>query len=145
MGGAGRGLCIDEVELATLEWVQWWNASRLHIALGGLLPVESTTPTTVSPPPASWLKSNSPGLDRPRADQRGLNAGHESCLSRVPASPAVFGEPFINAWASCRCVGDFARPLSHTEPMNSLDGVRAVLFDMDGTLVDSDAAVDRAR
>jgi len=31
---------IDQVELATLEWVDWYNNSRLHGACGGLPPAE---------------------------------------------------------------------------------------------------------
>jgi putative transposase len=30
----------DQVELATLEWVQWWNQRRLHGALGHIPPAE---------------------------------------------------------------------------------------------------------
>jgi transposase InsO family protein len=29
-----------EVELATAEWVTWWNQARLHSALGYLPPAE---------------------------------------------------------------------------------------------------------
>ena len=37
-----RGPCktIDHVELATLEWVDWYNHRRLHGACEGLPPVE---------------------------------------------------------------------------------------------------------
>jgi putative transposase len=31
---------IDQVELATLEWVDWYNHRRLHSACDGLPPVE---------------------------------------------------------------------------------------------------------
>ena len=31
---------MDDVELATLSWVHWWNTSRLHSAIGNLPPVE---------------------------------------------------------------------------------------------------------
>jgi putative transposase len=30
----------DQVELATLEWVQWWNQQRLHGALDHIPPAE---------------------------------------------------------------------------------------------------------
>jgi len=33
----------DDVELATLEWVDWWNNRRLHSACGDILPVEFET------------------------------------------------------------------------------------------------------
>jgi len=31
---------VDQVELATAEWVQWWNERRLHGACGGIPPAE---------------------------------------------------------------------------------------------------------
>ncbi len=31
---------VDEVELATLEWVHWFNTARLHGALGDVPPDE---------------------------------------------------------------------------------------------------------
>ena len=31
---------VDEVELATLMWVDWYNTGRLHSAIGYLPPVE---------------------------------------------------------------------------------------------------------
>ena len=30
----------EQVELATLEWVQWWNQRRLHGAIGHIPPAE---------------------------------------------------------------------------------------------------------
>jgi putative transposase len=34
---------VEQVELATLEWVDWWNQRRLHTALGGRSPAEYET------------------------------------------------------------------------------------------------------
>ena len=31
---------VEQVELATLEWVDWWNHRRLHSALSGRSPAE---------------------------------------------------------------------------------------------------------
>ncbi len=31
---------VDQLELATLSWVHWWNEQRLHCALGHIPPVE---------------------------------------------------------------------------------------------------------
>jgi putative transposase len=31
---------VEDVELATLSWVHWWNTSRLHTAIGDSPPVE---------------------------------------------------------------------------------------------------------
>jgi len=32
---------IEQVELATLEWVWWWNNQRLHTSLGTTTPTET--------------------------------------------------------------------------------------------------------
>jgi transposase InsO family protein len=34
---------VEQVELATLEWVDWWNHRRLHTALAGRSPAEYET------------------------------------------------------------------------------------------------------
>jgi putative transposase len=34
---------VDELELATLSWVDWWNQDRLHGALGHVPPIEFET------------------------------------------------------------------------------------------------------
>ena len=39
----GRWLTIEQVELATLEWVWWWNHQRLHGELGLRTPIEVET------------------------------------------------------------------------------------------------------
>ena len=31
---------IEDVELATLGWVHWWNTARLHSAIGDVPPAE---------------------------------------------------------------------------------------------------------
>ena len=31
---------VDDVELATLSWVHWWNSARLHSAIGDVPPAE---------------------------------------------------------------------------------------------------------
>ena len=31
---------IEDVELATLSWVHWWNTRRLHSAIGDIPPAE---------------------------------------------------------------------------------------------------------
>jgi putative transposase len=31
---------VEELELATLIWVDWWNETRLHSAIGDIPPVE---------------------------------------------------------------------------------------------------------
>ena len=37
-GGPWR--TVEDVELATLAWVHWWNTSRLHSAIGNVPPAE---------------------------------------------------------------------------------------------------------
>jgi putative transposase len=37
--GPWRG--IDDVEMATLEWVDWFNSRRLHSACGDIPPIEA--------------------------------------------------------------------------------------------------------
>ena len=41
------------VEIATLDWVTWWNTKRLHQTLGYRTPAEAeasyTDPTTIAP------------------------------------------------------------------------------------------------
>ena len=32
---------VDELELATLSWVHWFNTNRLHSAIGYLTPLEA--------------------------------------------------------------------------------------------------------
>ncbi|WP_419762762.1 integrase core domain-containing protein [Corynebacterium pseudodiphtheriticum] len=34
---------VVEVEIATFEWVSWWNETRLHQSLGYRIPVEVET------------------------------------------------------------------------------------------------------
>ena len=38
LGGPWR--TVEDVELATLSWVHWWNTTRLHSALGDVPPAE---------------------------------------------------------------------------------------------------------
>ena len=45
--------CIDDVELATAEWVAWYNQERLHEALGYQTPAEYEAAITGTAQPAS--------------------------------------------------------------------------------------------
>ena len=45
--------CIDDVELATAEWVAWYNQERLHEALGYMTPAEYEAALTGASHPAS--------------------------------------------------------------------------------------------
>jgi putative transposase len=44
----------EEVELATLAWVDWWNHRRLHGACGDVPPVEFEQGTAEAPAEAFW-------------------------------------------------------------------------------------------
>jgi putative transposase len=40
IGRQGPWRTAEQVELATLAWVQWWNQRRLHGAIGDIPPAE---------------------------------------------------------------------------------------------------------
>ena len=44
---------VDDVELATLSWVHWWNTSRLHSAIGHIPPDEFEAAHYAHQPPAN--------------------------------------------------------------------------------------------
>jgi putative transposase len=44
---------VDDVELATLSWVHWWNTTRLHSAIGGIPPAEFEAAHYAHQPPAN--------------------------------------------------------------------------------------------
>jgi putative transposase len=44
---------VDDVELATLSWVHWWNTTRLHSAIGGIPPDEFEAAHYAHQPPAN--------------------------------------------------------------------------------------------
>ena len=44
---------VDDVELATLCWVHWWNTTRLHSAIGHLPPDEFEAAHYAQQPPAN--------------------------------------------------------------------------------------------
>ena len=44
---------VDDVELATLSWVHWWNTTRLHSAIGHLPPDEFEAAHYAHQPPAN--------------------------------------------------------------------------------------------
>lgn len=50
----------DELELATLSWVHWFNENRLHSSIGYLTPIEQETSTVRTPPSSNRSWENSP-------------------------------------------------------------------------------------
>jgi putative transposase len=49
---------VEEVELATLGWVHWWNTARLHSAIGDVPPIEFETAHYAHQHPAIPAKAN---------------------------------------------------------------------------------------
>ena len=65
--GPWKGL--DEVEYATLEWVDWFNHRRLLEPIGHVPPVELRPLTIEGRTPATLLDSSNRASDEPRAVQ----------------------------------------------------------------------------
>jgi putative transposase len=61
---------VEQVELATLEWVDWWNHRRLHSALGGRSPAEHETSTIKINSRLSWPQPHKPDFTEPSAIQQ---------------------------------------------------------------------------
>lgn len=69
----------EQVELATLEYVNWFNHQRLYEACGDILPAEPGPPITVKMPP-------SPRSDRQQTDSPGSLGqftAREDCQQRL--------------------------------------------------------------
>ena len=49
---SGPWRSVDDVELATLSWVHWWNTTRLHSAIGHIPPDEFEAAHYAQQPPA---------------------------------------------------------------------------------------------
>ena len=65
---------VEQVELATLEWVDWWNHRRLHTALVGVQ--RSVKPSTIKITSSrSWPQPHKPDFTEPSAIQQ-LLADH---------------------------------------------------------------------
>ena len=47
---------VDDVELATLSWVHWWNTTRLHSAIGNAPPDEFEAAHYAQQPPANQAR-----------------------------------------------------------------------------------------
>ncbi|PLA27016.1 integrase core domain-containing protein, partial [Corynebacterium coyleae] len=47
---------VVEVEIATFEWVSWWNETRLHQSLGYRTPVEVETEFWKQNPPQAKIE-----------------------------------------------------------------------------------------
>ena len=74
----GRGRGVDDLELATLNWVHWFNTHRLHSSLGHVPPAEFETNhyRQINSQPQPRPGRTRPSLNRGRFSQRGGRAGH---------------------------------------------------------------------
>ena len=59
---------LEQVELATAEWVDWWNHRRLHSAIGDLPPAEYEAPTITSARHQPSRESKPPSLHKTQGD-----------------------------------------------------------------------------
>jgi len=79
----------DELELATLSWVHWFNENRLHSSIGYLTPIEMENEYYVrSTPRASRRWENSPSTKPGAIQHVGVQSFADSSqvLSRLPRS-----------------------------------------------------------
>jgi len=53
---------LDDVETATLEWVDWFNNRRLHTELGDIPPTEHETNHYRQNPASTTLETREPSL-----------------------------------------------------------------------------------
>ena len=53
---------LDDVEIATLEWVDWFNNTRLHTELGDIPPAEHETNHYRQNPTSTTLETKEPSL-----------------------------------------------------------------------------------
>jgi hypothetical protein len=73
--GPWRG--VDDLELATLGWVHWFNSERLHGTLDDIPPVSSRPPIIINRRPADRLETNEPSLHQTQGASDGAGFGVE--------------------------------------------------------------------
>ncbi len=74
---------VEDVELATLAWVYWWNTTRLHSAIGHIPPAEFER---------QWPKANArTTLSGPRSDEE--SAGGSNTAEESSPEELVLGSP----------------------------------------------------
>ncbi|WP_408926083.1 integrase core domain-containing protein [Corynebacterium sp. YSMAA1_1_F7] len=71
---------VVEVEIATFEWVSWWNETRLHQSLGYRTPVEVETEFWKQNPPQEIIEIKANALEQ--------NSGHFNPTVGVTRSEA---------------------------------------------------------
>jgi putative transposase len=81
--GPWRG--IDEVEYATLEWVDWFNHRRLLAPIGYIPPTEFEAAFRREDNPAALFDSSTRASDEPGAVQE-LRLGHHCRDHRAPVT-----------------------------------------------------------
>jgi putative transposase len=88
---------VDDVELATLGWVHWWNTTRLHSAIGDVPPAEFEAAHTLTNTWPLRLGSTKSSLYR----TRGGSDCHQTPARRHPADAG-------NGRNSAACPDEFA-------------------------------------
>ncbi len=74
---------VEDVELATLAWVYWWNTTRLHSAIGHIPPAEFER---------QWPIANArTTLSGPRSDEE--SAGGSNTAEGSSPEELVLGSP----------------------------------------------------
>jgi uncharacterized membrane protein YkvA (DUF1232 family) len=82
--------CIDDVELATAEWVAWYNQERLHKALGYQSPAECEAALTGASHPASQpTPASQPSRNKTWRDAARLLPDLLRLLKRLAADPTM--------------------------------------------------------
>jgi hypothetical protein len=101
-------------------------------------PTASTARARTYPPSASTSFAICESWSRPCTTSTQLFSWRSSVAGREPRRGAADRRPFDS---TLPVVASVVRVMDHNGP---LEAVSAVLLDMDGTLVESDAAVERA-
>ena len=87
----------SSVELATLEWVSWFNHHRLLEPIGYIPPAEAEANTTGNSPtrPPSW-----PDLNQPASTEPGAIQGGHRVVPSIFLSSAVFSRTNAGVWGN---------------------------------------------
>jgi hypothetical protein len=83
----------SQLELATVEWVGWYNHDRLHEALGDIPPVEfEQLHAAVNAKHPAFSDDGSVAATSPRAAERLTTRRHESGCVEIELKPASASE-----------------------------------------------------
>jgi putative transposase len=77
--GHGPWKNVDDVELATLAWMHWYNTARLHRTSTTCRRQSSRRPTLPDRPTRNWLESNKPSLHQTQGGSLQHNDSPRAC------------------------------------------------------------------